>query len=108
LNEIWIAADTHNNSEVRYHDGMKPFKERLFRSGKKAEVIVIPCLRKKDESAVALKAIGWSSVALGVVALGLYVGRELRQRYKFNRRTPYDMYSHAGDQMAAAEYGVGV
>ncbi|HLH33454.1 MAG TPA: hypothetical protein VKX41_02200 [Alloacidobacterium sp.] len=57
---------------------------------------------------MALRAIGWSSVAVGVVALGLYVGRELRQRYKFNRRTPYDLYSHAGDQMQAAEYGMGI
>jgi hypothetical protein len=93
---------------VRYDDGMKPLTQRLFRSGKKAEVIVLPGLKRKNESAVALKAVGWTSVALGVVALGLYVGRELRQRYKFNRRTPYDFYSHAGDQVSAAEYGVGV
>jgi hypothetical protein len=83
-------------------------KRRLFRSGKKAEVIVLPGLKKEKESAVALKAIGWSSVAVGVVALGLYVGRELRQRYKFNRRTPYDFYSHAGDEMQPAEYGMGI
>jgi hypothetical protein len=83
-------------------------KRKLFRSGKKAAVIVLPGLRKKEESAVALKAIGWSSVALGVVALGVYVGRELRLRYKFNRRTPYDLYSHAGDEMKSAEYGMGI
>lgn len=83
-------------------------KRRLFRSGKKAEVIVLPGLKKEDESPAALKAIGWTSVAVGVVALGLYVGRELRQRYKFNRRTPYDFYSHAGDQMQSAEYGMGI
>lgn len=71
-------------------------------------MIVLPGLGKKDESAVALKAIGWTSVALGVAALGLYVGRELRLRYKFNRRTPYDLYSHAGDQMQSAEYGMGI
>ncbi|HZU08669.1 MAG TPA: hypothetical protein VFA02_02105 [Pseudacidobacterium sp.] len=106
--EIRSAADAHYNSEMRYDVGMKPLKQRLFRSGKKAEVIVLPGLRKKDESAIALKAIGWTSVAVGVVALGIYVGRELRLRYKFNRRTPYDFYSHAGDQISAAEYGVGV
>jgi len=55
-----------------------------------------------------LKAIGWTSVALGVTALGLYVGRELRSRYKFKRRTPYDLYSHAGDEMKNAEYGMGI
>jgi hypothetical protein len=88
---------------------MKPLlKYKLFRSGKKAAVIVLPGLKKKEESAVALKAIGWTSVALGVTALGLYVGRELRQRYKFKRRTPYDFYSHAGDQTQNAEYGMGI
>ncbi len=88
---------------------MEPLRKRkLFRSGKKAAVIVLPGLKKKEESNVALKAIGWSSVALGVVALGVYVGRELRLRYKFNRRTPYDFYSHAGDEIQSAEYGMGI
>lgn len=94
---------------MRYHVRMKLLmKRKLFRSGKKAAVIVLPGLRKQEESTVALKAIGWTSVALGVTALGLYVGRELRQRYKFKRRTPYDLYSHAGDQMKNAEYGMGI
>ncbi len=44
-----------------------------------------------------MKTLGWVSAGLGAVALGLFVGRELRQRYKFNRRTPYDAYAHAGD-----------
>lgn len=94
---------------MRYHVRMKLLmKRKLFRSGKKAAVIVLPGLRKQEESTVALKAIGWTSVALGVTALGLYVGRELRLRYKFNRRTPYDLYSHAGDEMKNAEYGMGI
>lgn len=71
-------------------------------------MIVLPSRKKKDESTIAFKAIGWTSVALGVAALGLYIGRELRLRYKFNRRTPYDVYSHAGDQTQSAEYGMGV
>ena len=55
-----------------------------------------------------LKTIGWVSAALGAVALGLIVGRELRQRYKFNRRTPYDVYSHAGDKpVEDLEFGLG-
>jgi hypothetical protein len=54
-----------------------------------------------------LRAIGWTSVALGVTALGLYIGRELRLRYKFNRRTPTDFFSHAGEEMGA-EFGVGI
>ena len=55
-----------------------------------------------------LKTIGWVSAALGAVALGLIVGRELRQRYKFNRRTPYDLYSHSGDELPDVDCGVGI
>jgi hypothetical protein len=55
-----------------------------------------------------LKTIGWVSAALGAVALGLIVGRELRQRYKFNRRTPYDLYSHSGDELPDVDFGVGI
>lgn len=61
----------------------------------------------KPSSSAALRAIGWTSVAVGVTALGLYIGRELRLRYKFNRRTPSDIFSHAGEEFGA-EYGVGV
>jgi hypothetical protein len=32
---------------------------------------------------------------------------ELRLRYKFKRRTPSDIYSHAGEELGA-EYGVGI
>jgi len=47
--------------------------------------------------------------ALGALALGVYVGREIRSRYKFKRRTPYDYYSHAGDdENGFAEFGFGV
>ncbi|MDP9038440.1 MAG: hypothetical protein M3O02_04080 [Acidobacteriota bacterium] len=66
------------------------------------------------EESGLLKTVGWVSAALGAVALGLMVGRELRQRYKFNRRTPYDLYSHSGDGIAGisdlsdAEFGVGI
>lgn len=60
-----------------------------------------------DESHL-LKTIGWVSAALGAVALGLLVGRELRVRYKFNRRTPYDMYSHSGDELPDVDCGVGI
>jgi len=38
------------------------------------------------------------------------VGRELRNRYKFNRRTPYDLYAHSGDeqqQVEEMEFGLG-
>ncbi|HEX3987419.1 MAG TPA: hypothetical protein VHX13_12515 [Acidobacteriaceae bacterium] len=61
----------------------------------------------KPSSSSALRAVGWTSVAVGVTALGLFIGRELRQRYKFRRRTPSDFFSHAGEELGA-DYGVGV
>ena len=56
-----------------------------------------------------LKLITWLSVGVAVAALGIYVGRELRSRYKFNHRTPYDFYDHASVRdRQVSEYGVGV
>ncbi|HEY2467054.1 MAG TPA: hypothetical protein VGI45_04315 [Terracidiphilus sp.] len=63
-------------------------------------------LDEQDESKT-LRVIGWFSVGMAVAALGLYFGRELRQRYKFNKRTPYDFYSNAGNQQST-EFGVGI
>jgi hypothetical protein len=60
------------------------------------------------EDSNLLKTVGWISAALGAVALGLLVGREIRQRYKFNRRTPYDLYSHSGDELPDVDCGVGI
>lgn len=60
------------------------------------------------EESTVLRTIGWVTAGLGAVALGLFVGRELRQRYKFNRRTPYDFYAHSGDEMHDIEFGVGI
>jgi len=54
-----------------------------------------------------LRAIGWFSIGMAVAAIGLYVGTELRSRYKFKRRTPYDFYASAGNQQAS-EFGMGV
>ncbi|HEX3572744.1 MAG TPA: hypothetical protein VHU44_18140 [Acidobacteriaceae bacterium] len=61
-----------------------------------------------DNESHLLKTVGWVSAALGAVALGLLVGRELRSRYKFNRRTPYDMYAHSGDELGDVDWGVGI
>jgi hypothetical protein len=61
-----------------------------------------------EASYPALRALGLASLVLAATALGLYIGRELRLRYKFNRRTPYDFYSNAGDPVAVTEYGMGV
>ena len=60
------------------------------------------------EESNLLKTVGWISAALGAVALGLIVGREVRARYKFNRRTPYDMYAHSGDELPEPDCGVGI
>lgn len=55
----------------------------------------------------ALRAVGWFSVGMAVATLGVYVGFEIRSRYKFRRRTPYDFYSNAEAQ-PASEFGVGI
>ena len=58
-------------------------------------------------SHTAMRALGWVSVGLGIAAVSLVVGRELRKRYKFNHRTPYDFYATGGAQ-TASEFGMGV
>ncbi|MGA7522854.1 MAG: hypothetical protein WBW84_10250 [Acidobacteriaceae bacterium] len=88
---------------------MAPWGKRMCRLLRKSKKVVeldsiLPMV--KPSSSSALRAIGWTSVAVGVTALGLYVGRELRVRYKFKRRTPSDFFSHAGEELG--EYGVGV
>jgi hypothetical protein len=55
----------------------------------------------------ALRVIGWFSIGMAVAAIGICVGREIRSRYKFKRRTPYDFYSNAGEYRAG-EFGVGI
>lgn len=54
-----------------------------------------------------LRAITWFSVGMAVATLGIIAGRELRRRYKFNHRTPYDFYSNAGER-PTSEYGMGI
>ncbi|MGA9670588.1 MAG: hypothetical protein WBQ94_15360 [Terracidiphilus sp.] len=55
----------------------------------------------------ALQVIGWFSIGMAVATIGIYLGYELRCRYKFNRRTPYDFYSNAGEQHVS-EFGMGI
>lgn len=71
-----------------------------------ADSAPLTLLDEQDESNT-LKVLGWFSVGMAVAAIGVYVGRELRLRYKFNRRTPYDFYSSAGNQQST-EFGVGI
>ncbi len=61
-----------------------------------------------EEAFSPLRALGLATVLVGAVSLGLYIGRELRFRYKFRRRTPSDFFSSAGDSISSAEYGMGV
>jgi hypothetical protein len=60
------------------------------------------------EESTLFRTVGWVTAGFGALALGLFVGRELRQRYKFNRRTPYDFYAHSGDEVQDMEFGVGI
>ena len=60
---------------------------------------------KSDRS--TLRVIGWFSVGMVVAVIGIYLGNEIRSRYKFNNRTPYDFYSNAGEQQVG-EFGVGI
>ena len=55
----------------------------------------------------ALRIITWFSVGVAVAAVGIFVGAELRSRYRFKKRTPYDFYSNAGEYQAS-EFGVGI
>ncbi len=65
-------------------------------------------LQFKTQEHPVVRGIGWAGVAVTIAALGLFVGRELRIRYKFNHRTPYDFYTHAGDTGNMADYAMGV
>jgi hypothetical protein len=62
----------------------------------------------KKSGASLVRTVGWVSAGITALALGVVVGREIRQRYKFNRRTPYDFYAHSGDQATDVEFGVGI
>ncbi len=67
-----------------------------------------PEMDLNEESFSAMQALGMVTVALTTISLGLYIGREIRFRYRFYRRTPSDFFSYAGDSIASAEYGMGV
>jgi len=70
------------------------------------EPISLMTAEEPDETST-LKVLGWFSVGMVVAALSFYVGRELRNRYRFSQRTPYDFYSNAAEP-ASAEFGMGV
>lgn len=78
---------------------------RIF--GASAEESEVHDTEEMDEESTIFRTVGWISAGLGAVALGLFLGRELRQRYKFNRRTPYDFYAHSGDEQDV-DFGLGI
>ena len=81
----------------------------LFRSHRKLEAKLEEAAAEvAHEGRLILRNIGWVSAGVATLAIGVVVGRELRQRYKFNRRTPYDFYAHSGDEMQDVEFGVGI
>jgi DNA helicase TIP49 (TBP-interacting protein) len=79
------------------------------RSLRKAADKIESSIEGKQKSGHSLvRTAGWVSAGVTALALGVVVGREIRQRYKFNRRTPYDFYAHSGDQATDVEFGVGI
>lgn len=79
---------------------------RLFGRKTKSPMTSLPLPFEKEST--LFKTVGWVSAGLGAVALGLVVGNEIRQRYKFNRRTPYDNYGHSGDETQDMDFGLGI
>ncbi len=86
-----------------------PGKLRLFgRSLREIAPEVAETIENASHRSPLLRTIVWAAAGAGALATGLFVGRELRQRYKFHRRTPYDLYAHSGDRLPDVEFGVGV
>jgi hypothetical protein len=91
-----------DSTKLRYYFGM------MYTDGNYENSGTSPEISSPQEEGSAMWIVGWTSLALGIAAVGLYVGRELRARYKFNHRTQYDFFSHAGDSVCAADYGTGI
>jgi len=91
---------------LRYYFGMMYMDGNDFRAQGSGEIL--PAISPTQEEGSAMAIVGWTSVAVGIAAVGLYVGRELRARYRFNHRTQYDFFSHAGDSVCSADYGTGI
>ena len=72
-----------------------------------AELPVEESAEPQKTGLTAMRLVTWFSLGIAVAALGIYVGAELRNRYRFKKRTPYDFYSNAGSSQAS-EFGVGI
>lgn len=75
--------------------------ESLLRGARRFEDLSV------EDGGTFMRNVGLVSAGITVLAIGLVVGRELRARYKFHRRTPYEVYSHSGDQ-DDVEFVVGI
>ena len=93
------SRDDDTQTEDVSGSGVLPFPQR--KNGREED--------EPEEETTLIKTVGWISAGLGAVALGLFIGRELRQRYQFNRRTPYDFYAHSGDEVGQdVDFGIGI
>lgn len=86
--------------KLRYHACKGAFQAMS------SEPEILSIVNPEGESK-ALRVLGWFSVGMAVAGLGILIGYELRSRYKFNRRTPYDFYAH-DEAQPANEFGVGI
>ena len=86
---------------------LQDLEARLQKSIAQIPAAVEAAMPRSSATKVAVMA-AWIAGGVGVVTLGLLAGRELRVRYKFKRRTPYDYYAHAGDRTPDLEFGVGI
>ena len=91
-----------DSTKLRYYFGM------MYTDGNYKNSGTSPDISSPQEEGSAMWIVGWTSLVLGIAAVGLYVGRELRARYKFNHRRQYDFFSHAGDSVCSADYGTGI
>jgi len=66
-----------------------------------------PLMEDEADESNTLRVLGWFSIGMVVAALSIYLGYEVRSRYKFGKRTPYDFYANSGEH-AASEFGMGI
>ena len=109
---IPLLGDGTTRPNLRYHHTMKYGPtSRIYGIAPEDETTLEHTAESNSEGTqedtTLFNTVGWISAGLGAVALGLFLGRELRQRYKFNRRTPYDFYAHSGDEQDV-DFGLGI
>ena len=84
------------------------FETRLERELADLPAKVDRLLKRRQARLRLTTTAAWTAGAVAVLAAGVYAGRDLRSRYQFQRRTPYDFYAHSGDRTPDVEFGVGI